>query len=201
METEIKKLAELEYNEIITLGLIENNEDLKSIFTDEVKLPFSTLYRLSKDNQLSEETKDMLSIIFNKLILTKKEYIAEYLRLAETKGVSITEMEKAIESVSQETQSVKKAKTLPIKKEVNLPRRYGKLAIEADIKKQNGKASETQLAAIATNNLKNIYVNLNNRLIKDMFLKDKILTDEDCREIKSAIRIVENKLRKILKKK
>ena len=34
-----------------------------------------------------------------------------------------------------------------------------------------------------------------------MLLEDKILTDEDMRDIRSAIKIVENKLKLILKKK
>jgi hypothetical protein len=69
------------------------------------------------------------------------------------------------------------------------------------IKEQGGKATNAQLTALAVNDLKNIWVNLNNRLIKDMFLEDKILTDEDMRDIRSAIKIVEAKLKNIIKKK
>ena len=87
------------------------------------------------------------------------------------------------------------------KKESDVPRRYGKVKILSDIKEQGGKATNPQLTALAVNDLKNIYVNLSNRLIKDMLLEDKILTDEDMREIRSAIKIVEAKLKLILKKK
>ena len=39
----VEKIAELEYNELITLGVIEQNEDLKQIFNEEINIPFTIL--------------------------------------------------------------------------------------------------------------------------------------------------------------
>jgi len=50
------------------------------------------------------------------------------------------------------------------------------------------------------NDLKNVYVNLNSRLINDMLTTNPKLTDEDYRDIRSAINIVKTKLKDILKK-
>ena len=87
------------------------------------------------------------------------------------------------------------------KKEKLLPRRYGKALISKDIQKQNGKPTNAQLTALEINQLKNIYVNINTRLINDMLTDKPIFTDEDYRDIRSAIDIMKNKLKKIIKKK
>lgn len=209
MDKQITKIVDLEYNELVTLGVIDATDDLKDIFTDEVKLPFSALYRLSKEGSLSDDTKDMLNIIFEKLILTKKEYVQKYLRLADVSGVKITQIDN-VELEPIEPQATPIVKDLDVEvviekqkpiKETKIPRRYGKQAIEEDIEKQGGKPTNVQLAALAVNDLKNIAVNLNARLIKDMVSENKLLTDEDYRDIKSTIKIVQNKLKLILKKK
>ncbi len=100
-----------------------------------------------------------------------------------------------------ETPVIEQPKTQPIKAEKKLPRRYGKAYIEKDIKNQDGKATNAQLTALAVNELKNIYVNLNARLINDMLTDTPKLTEEDYREIRSAVTIVKNKLKDVLKKK
>lgn len=83
----------------------------------------------------------------------------------------------------------------------NKPRRYGKSYILADIEKQNGIATSPQRAALKVGDLKNIYIKLEQRLINDMLTGERILTDEECRLISSAIEIIETKLKEILKRK
>ncbi len=202
MIQDVKKIEDLVFEPIITLSVIEGDDDLKALFSDEIKLPFTTLYRLAKDNKLSDETLDYLKVMFDKLILTKKEYIKKYLQLADASDVKVRVGAESKTSIKvEETEEVKpKTETTSEKlaEKAKLPRRYGKVKIEEDIKKQGGKATEAQLAGLAVNRLKNIYVNLNTRLIKDMLLENKILTDKDYREIKSAVKIVEDKLKHIL---
>ena len=44
MATEVAKLKELDYNTTITLGVVEQDADLKAIFTDEIRLPSGSLF-------------------------------------------------------------------------------------------------------------------------------------------------------------
>ena len=64
MATQVEKIKEITYNATVTLALIEIDEDLKNIFTDEIKLPFNILYRLSDEGKLSERTQELLVSIF-----------------------------------------------------------------------------------------------------------------------------------------
>ena len=140
----------------------------------------------------------------------KPNLIDLYKRLANQNSIEINVVEpvveekETIEPVIIEPVIIEPAPVVKVKKETKestLPRRYGKVKILEDIKEQGGKATNQQLTALAINDLKNMYVNLSNRLIKDMLLEDKVLTDEDMRDIRSAIKIVESKLKHILKKK
>jgi hypothetical protein len=214
MATEIAKLKEIDYNTTITLGVIEQDVDLKEIFTDDIKLPFNILYRLSEEGRLNDRTKEILTNIFEKLILTKKELIDKYLRYATTEGIDINytkELEIEIEEDEQideeegviEPVVVTPKKTI-VKKEKTgkeLPRRYGKEKITQDITKQGGTATPVQRAMLKVNDLKNIYVNLSARGIKDMLGDAELLSDEDCRKIVSVITIAERQLEDILKRK
>lgn len=193
MVTNVDKLMDLEYDELITLAVIESDEDLKEIFYDDVKLSYNMLLTLSKEGKLNGETKELIRKIFDKLILINKRLINKYVLLAENESKNI------ISSV-KETLTREETKS-PSKKEKTLPRRYGKVNIVKDIEKQGGKATNVQMTALAVNDLKNIYINLNKRLINDMLTDKSILSDEDYREIRSAINIVKAKLKNILKKK
>ena len=192
----VEKIAELEYNEIITLNLIEKDADLCEIFKEDINLPFSILYRMSKEGALTEEIKSMIFELFDKIISTKKIYVEKYIRLQNAEP----ETQEIPQPVVQEI-SVEPAAEPKPKKEKVTPRRYGKVAIQEDIAKQGGRATNAQLTALAVNDLKNIWVNLNARLIKDMLLDDKILTDEDYRDIRSTVKIAETKLKNVLRKK
>jgi len=216
MATEVGKLKEITFNSTVTLALIEIDEDLKNIFTDEIKLPFNILYRLSEEGRLSERTSELLVTIFDKIILTKNDLIDKYLRLANNRGVaidSIKEIEIEVEEEPEFDEEEGKVTeptvdTTPKKKAVKkektgkeLPRRYGKEKIIQDIEKQGGNATPVQRAMLKVNDLKNIYVNLSTRGIKDMLGDAGLLSDEDCRKIVSVITIAERQLEEILKRK
>lgn len=216
MAIEVAKLKEMDYNTTITLGVIEQDADLKAIFTDDIKLPFNILYKLSEEGTLNDRTKELLAIIFEKLILTKKELINKYLQFANTKGVEINQTKELEIEVEQEEEidngedsivPVKPIVVTPkktiVKKEKTgkeLPRRYGKEKIIEDVKRQ-GAATPVQRAMLKVNDLKNIYVNLSARGIKDMLGDAGLLSDEDCRKIVSVITIAERQLEDILKRK
>ena len=216
MATEIQKLKDLKYNTTITLGVIQQDNDLLEIFTEQIKMPFNILFRLSEEGILNEKTKELLTNIFEKLILTKKDLIDKYLRLADTNGVVVSTIKEIPIEVEEEdfdeeenltpiivdTEKVeKKAKEKKEKTGKELPRRYGKEKIAQDIAKQGGNATPVQRAMLKVNDLKNIYVNLSSRGIKDMLGDANLLSDEDCRKIISVITIAERQLEDILKKK
>ena len=190
----VEKIAELEYNEIVTLNLIEKDTDLCSIFKEDINLPFNILYRMSKDDCLSQDIKDMIFELFDKVICCKKTYVDKYKRIQNAEP----QIQETAIPLDQELPLVLETKP---KKEKATPRRYGKVAIQQDIARQGGRATNAQLTALAVNDLKNIWVNLNARLVKDMLLEDKILTDEDYRDIRSSVKIVQTKLKNLLKKK
>lgn len=205
-----EKLADLEYNEQVTLAIVEGEDDLRNIFIDETKVKSFVLLRtLAKANQLNNETKSFLRMIFDQVILTKQELIDKY-HLLSSKGefvedykdvisVATFEVPKVAEPVIQKSKDIFKGVKEPKEKEI--PRRYGKEKILRDIEAQGGNATPLQNAMLKVNGMKNIYVNLNARLIKDMFGKDRILSDEDYRTINSVMMIMERKLEDILKKK
>lgn len=223
----VEKIAELEYNELITLGVIEQNDDLKEIFTEEIKMPFNILYRLQKEGSLNDRTKELLVDMFEKVILTSKTFVDKYQRLASgidtTKTDPVEVVVKVVEETKQpevkpepienvifKTEAYKVKHDKPVEdkvsvkptkaKKVEIPRRYGKEKIQQDIQAQGGKATPVQRAMLSGNTLKNLYVNLNNRLIKDYLTKTKSLNDEEYRKIISAIKTVEQIINPIIKK-
>jgi hypothetical protein len=60
MVTEVQKLKDLNYDEVSALSVIEKDEDLNEIFTDEVKMSFNLLRTLSEEGKLSQDTKDFI---------------------------------------------------------------------------------------------------------------------------------------------
>lgn len=216
MATEIKKITDLEFSTTLTLGVIDRDEVLKEIFTDDIKLPFSVLYKLSEEGQLNENITELLLEIFNGLILTKKQLVDKYLRLAEENNLNIKstrELEIEVEEPNLEDEeegklvepivesskpkkSVKKEKTGK-----ELPKWYGKDKINKDIERQGGKPTSVQRAMLKLNDLKNLYFNLNTRGIKDMLADANTLSDEDCRKIAAAVTTFERQMEDILKNK
>ena len=206
MGVTVEKITELEFNELVALNVIEKDDDLKSMFTEDVRLPFNMLYRMSKDGVLTEEIKEVIFDFFDKVISTKKMYVEKYLRVlnsdfenlvpakVETQEIptvaEIAPVEKVVTKAKKTTSTTNK-----------LPKWYGKEKIVEDIKNQGGVATNPQLAALANNDLKNIYLTMNNKCINDMLTDTRKLTDEEYRTFKSAVRTIQNVLNPILKKK
>ena len=195
MITELENLRDLKYNEIATLAVIQKDKDLLEIFSDDIKMSFSLVTSLAKENKLSQETSDYIRVLFDKIILNKPQLIDWYLRSLDAEGIKLETT--PIPSIEAPKPKVKKE---PKPKAKVLPRRYGKAYIMIDIEKQGGKATNAQLTALEVNDLKNLYVSLSTRLINDMLGDTKKLTDEDYREIRATIGILKNKTKKILKK-
>jgi translation elongation factor EF-4 len=204
MGVTVEKIAELEFNELVALNVIEKDEDLCSMFTEDVRLPFSMLYRMSKDNILNEDIKELIFDFFDKVISTKKSYVEKYLRVLNSDIENLVPAEvvtQEIPTVAEiaivEKPATKKTTTTTKK----LPKWYGKEKIVQDIKNQGGIGTNPQLAALANNDLKNIYLTMNNKCINDMLTNTRKLTDEEYRTFKSAVRTIQNVLNPILKKK
>jgi hypothetical protein len=204
MGVTVEKIAELEFNELVALNVIEKDEDLCSMFTEDVRLPFSMLYRMSKDNVLNEDIKELIFDFFDKVISTKKSYVEKYLRVLNSDVENLV----PAEVVSQEIPTVAEIAIVgkPATKKTTsttkkLPKWYGKEKIVQDIKNQGGVGTNPQLAALANNDLKNIYLTMNNKCINDMLTDTRKLTDEEYRTFKSAVRTIQNVLNPILKKK
>jgi hypothetical protein len=211
MAKTLEKLTELKYDELTTLGVIEQNEDLTAIFTEEINMPFKILYRLQKEGKLNDKTKELLAEMFEKVILTRKDFVEKYQRLSLATPIEVGNPIETITQVIKETKApvveptkevVVEVKTTKVKKEkeVEIPRRYGADKIRKDIEAQGGKATPVQRASMSTNTLKNLYVNINRKLIKTMLTDKKILSDEDCRKISSAITTFERQINELFKK-
>lgn len=212
MATVVDKLQDLDYNELATLQLIEKNKDLLELFYSESNVKFPMIYQLQKEDKLSEAIKEFTKMIFDSLIVTKQDFINKYRQIENSLNSDATN-DAVVEAVMQ-AESVVEVETVPVvedkpkaekaekpKKEKALPRRYGKQSILQDIAKQGGVATSQQRAGLKVADLKNIYVNLERRLINDMLTENAKLTVEDYRLITATIEIVETKLKEILKKK
>ena len=207
METYFKKLADLKFDRITTLRIIDKIEDLREIFTDEIKLPFSSLYRMAANGTLPDRVDEMITSIFEELICTKEEYAIIYNQYLNSGDVvenvaTVVEPEKVVEPVVEmvKVAPVVEVKVAKVVKEKAFPRRYGKENIEKDVLKQGAPANSLQRAMLSTNLLKNLYVNMSNKLIKEYF-GNAVLTDEDYRKIQSVVTTVERQFQQILKNK
>lgn len=228
MATVVEKIQELEYNELLTLGVIEQNADLTEVFKGEINMPFNLLYKLQKEGNLNDATKKLLVMIFEKLILTKQSFINQYIKLGDIDYVPNTattkeeplhvnadvipiadEDEVVMEAVAPivprttpvEPKAVVERTKVKVLTEKTIPRRYGKQQIEKDILAQGTKATPLQRAGLKLNDLKNMNVNLMNKFIKEVHLGTEVITEEDALEIIASVTMLERKLAKILKKK
>lgn len=201
MKTQAEKLVELEYDEMIVLAVIESDKDLTTVFREVTPLSFNILRSIAKQGSLNEETKEIMRGIFDSIIQTKIEYIHKYQRYTDE---GVPTKEEIVEEVVAEPIAVVEPVVIAVKKEKKegaLPVWYGKQKIEEDIKNQGGKAKPSQIAALACNDLKNLFSSLNSRLIKDMLTDGQALSDEDYRTITASIKMLKNKLEPIIKKK
>lgn len=81
------------------------------------------------------------------------------------------------------------------------PRRYGKVQIDRDIESQGGQATGTQLTALAINDLKNMFLTLQNKIVADQYRQVGNISDADGKLVRNAIRTLEKQLKPVLKKK
>lgn len=165
-----QKVDEIIFNELTTIEFIKQNEILSDLVTEKTKLTINVVKALAEKNNLSQETKNFISEVFNDIIATDEKNKKTYEKLSNANK--------------------------QIKNNV-LPRRYGKNKLKKDIENQGGTATNVQLTALSINKLKNIYLKLERLIISEMFSDERKLTDENYREIRSAIDIVENKLKKM----
>lgn len=247
MGTIVEKIHDLEYDELTTLGVVEQDADLTAVFRTEIGMPFSVLYTIQKKGQFNDETKEILRLIFEKIILTKQDLINKYVKLGGFEPIPSKEVdekllegfddaveeeevlqeEKLVEYKNPSSEMVKdaekpvmvklkvtktkltpkeasKAKTTPkVEKDIKIeiPRRYGKKNILADIEAQGGVPTLCQSALLQLNDLKNIVVILNNKGIKDIFTEDKdLLTSEEYREIIGTVKLLKRRLAPVIKK-
>ena len=201
MGVTVEKIADLDYNELVALNVIEKDDDLCGMFTEDVRLPFSMLYRMSKENSLNEDIKEIIFDFFDKVISTKKNYVEKYLRVLNSDIESLVPPKEETQEISKEVVAV--IKELPVKKVTTttkkLPKWYGKEKIMEDIENQGGVPTIPQLAALANNDLKNIYLAMNGKCINDMLTDNRKVSDEEYRTYKSAVRTLQNMLKPILK--
>ena len=205
MSFTFEKVAELKYDELITLYLIETEELLNELFVEKVKTPFNLLYKFSKEGGelLSDETKEVIFQLFDNIILTKKSLADRYQHLQNTDYVNQVLDKKGIDEVVEPIPVVEETPVAVVatpKKEKALPRRYGLAKVLKDIKEQNSKPTVLQRCLIKNNTLKNLYLTLERRLIKKTFKGDERITDEDLRKIISAITTFERQIDEIIKK-
>jgi len=191
----IEKVSDLKFNTLITIGFIENNSDLSELLSSEIKLPFTILYTLEKENKLNDYTKELLLEIFENIILTKVSLVEQYKKLAKSFNIEISEVKKTTQITNVLTINDKH-----IDKKLIQPRRYGRIKVLKDIELSGGKPTSAQRASLQNNKLKNIYTLIDRRLIKKMLKNDETLSDDDCRKIGSAIVTFERQINQIIKK-
>lgn len=209
MSFTFEKVADLKYDELVTLYLIETDDLLKEVFVEKIKTPFNLLYKFIKDGGelLSTETKEYILELFESVISTRKNLAERYQHLQNTdyvnqvlekKGVVETEVEPS-ENVIFKTKSYKVKHDKPVEKA--LPRRYGKDKIQKDIKDQGSPATPLQRAMIDLNDVRNLYVKLSDRGIKDLLGGGQNFTEEDCRKISSIVKTFKQQAEAIINKK
>lgn len=167
----ISTLQDIEFNAYKALAVVEADKDLSGIFRDDIKTDYALLRPMAQTNTLPDNVSKILKNLFEKVILTQKALISIY-------------------------QKVEVAK-----KERKLPRRYGKVQLMEDIKKNGGKKTDLQRAMLSINELRNIYVNLLARCIKDYIGEAGLMSASECRDIVATVETVKKKLKPVLSKK
>lgn len=210
-------LEVLDYNEFVTLKVIENDAFSVTLVDESIGIPLKELFKLNKKNSIDENAKEVLFDIFNKIILPEPRLIDSYKRFADESGINIkttAEVTPIAESVpavivkpvaKPVVKKTTEAKDTKVVKPTKFPRRVGVQEVKEAIEKQNGVATLSQEAMIHSNILKNLHVRINNLLIKNMELEklgtgeELPLTDPQILAFMSAIKIFNNKTRLIFK--
>jgi hypothetical protein len=177
------KQTEVTFDIFKTLYLIKIDEDLLAVFNMGVDISIQTAITSAKNGLLSDKTLEYVEGIY-KIIADNESYLERY--------------EKLIHNIKPEPIEL-------TEEEFQIPRRYGKDKVVADIQRDQRKASQVEKTIIAVNGIKNMRANLERRLIHDLFIEreefdgKRILTDEQCRDIIALQMLMANKLDDILK--
>lgn len=180
----IKVKNVIDFDLIKALHVIEHDQSLSDIFKGGDNLQYDLLYTSAKQNTLSPQIVERIKGVFDQIILLNKKPRIAYLKL-KNEGVS----GEVIEGVNEEKPD----------KPTKLPKHYGKKRIMSDIEANKGR-TELDRAMLALNKLRNIYAKLKRRGIKDKLTGSSELSTTDCREIIAAVRTLENKINRTLKK-
>jgi hypothetical protein len=179
------KENEVTFDVFKTLYMIKTDEDLLEVFNMGVDVSIQVAITNAKNGLLSEKTLEYVKGIYD-IIVDNESYLERYEKLVNNLNPAPSEL---------------------TEEEFKIPRRYGKDKVLADIEKDNRKASQIEKSIIAVNSIKNMYVNLERRLIHDLFVErgefegDVALTEEECRDIVAIQQLMATKLKSILNKK
>ena len=172
----------LVYDELTTLSIIDRDEILTDVFNSFINIPFNVLYILQREGKLTDETKSVLNDMFEKTIINNNAHNGNYRRL--------------YNELNKDKNSSKHSPITP-----KIPRRYGKSKLLKDIDEQGGKKTTVQNTLLHLNQLKNTYLKLERKLIRTMVNNDGFVSDDECREINTAIITLNNKLKNTINKK
>ncbi len=176
----------IEFDLYKTLYLIKTNDDLFSVYEMGISDSLDETLFFIKNNSLSESVYGYLHEIFTSIILVEEKYLTIY------------------NSINH---SYETPKQIVVSKSFILPRRYGKNNIIKDIKSENRKSTQIERTMFAINEIKNVYCNLERKLIHDLFVErneikeEYYLTEEEYRDIIATQELLSNKLKKILNRK
>jgi hypothetical protein len=176
----------IEFDLYKTLYLIKTNDDLFSVYEMGISDSLDETLFYIKNNSLSEGVYGYLHEIFTSIILVEEKYLSIY------------------NSINHSYEAPKQIET---SKPFVLPRRYGRNKILNDIKSENRKSTQIERTMFAINEIRNIYCNLERKLIHDLFVERNeikegyYLTDEEYRDIIATQELLSNKLKKILNRK
>ena len=200
MSYKIEKIKDLEYNELITINVIEGDKDLLELFSDSVSISINLVKVFSTKGELTDKIIKVIKSIFNDIILSDETYIARYIYLAKESNITIKDNTiKTEPEVEKPEVKVVEPKPIEAVKKVKIPRRYGINLIKADIANNGGKPTPLQSAMLSLHELTNISVNLNTKSIKDRFTDSKYISDEDAKMIVTMVAIIKQKTKHILK--
>ena len=156
----------LELNIVGVLVMINSEDDIKSVFDNQdFGVDMNILISNAKKGILEyQDVNNFIKYIFDNIITRRKEYINQYLEILEK-----------------------------LEKSNKLPRRYGKVAILEDVKKQGGNITEVQQMLIEANDIKNLLVKIQRKGISAHFGEEE-MDDKECREIKGALMVLKTRL-------
>jgi len=176
----------IEFDLYKMLYLIKTNDDLSSVYDMAIEDSLDETLFYIKNNTLSEGVYNYLHDMFTSIVLNDESYLSTYNSI---------------------THSYQQTKQVEISKPFITPRRYGRDKILNDIKLENRKSTQIERTIFAINEMRNVYCNLERKLIHDLFVERNeikegyYLTDEEYRDIIATQELLSNKLKKILNKK